>query len=184
MRLEDNQYEDIKLAVIDNFIEYGIKCVPISGFEMATKMGIKIIPYSALNSEKKQAATKVSEDGFSIETTSSSWTIYYNDECNSYGRINQTIMHEVGHYVLGHIPEETGEVEEAEAVFFAKYALAPPPLIHNMDKPVNVLNIMETFDISYQAALIAFGYYNNWLQYGSTEYTDYELKLLELFQVA
>ncbi len=182
MRLKDNQYEDIKLAVIDSFTEYDIKCVPISGFEMATKMGIKIIPYSVLNEEKKQAAMSVSSDGFSVETTTNNWTIYYNDECNNYGRINQTIMHELGHYVLGHIDE--GKEEEAEAVFFAKYALAPPPLIHNMDKPIDVENIMKTFDISYQAAVIALGYYNNWLKYGNIEYTDYELKLLELFQVA
>ena len=44
-------------------------------------------------------------------------------------------MHEVGHYALGHIKE--GDEEEAEAEFFAKYALAPPPLIHNMVEDIS-----------------------------------------------
>ena len=43
MRLEDEQYEEIKRTVIDTFSVYGIRCIPISAFEMATKMGIKVI---------------------------------------------------------------------------------------------------------------------------------------------
>ena len=53
MRLEDEQYEEIKRTVIDTFSVYGIRCIPISAFEMATKMGIKVIPYSALSEEKR-----------------------------------------------------------------------------------------------------------------------------------
>lgn len=45
MRLKDYKYEEIKCEVICEvihmFIKYDIKCLPISGFEIATKMGIK-----------------------------------------------------------------------------------------------------------------------------------------------
>ncbi len=41
MRLKDYKYEEIKCEVIHMFIKYDIKCLPISGFEIATKMGIK-----------------------------------------------------------------------------------------------------------------------------------------------
>ena len=94
MRLEDEEYEEIKRTVIDTFSLYGIRCIPISAFEMATKMGIKIIPYSALSEEKRSAAMRESKDGFSIGSSQSQeWMIFYNDACESYGRINQTIMH-------------------------------------------------------------------------------------------
>lgn len=182
MRLSDEQYEEIKQTVIDTFLEYDIRCIPINAFEMAIKMGLKIVPYSALDDEKKEAALKISSDGYSIETENNEWRIYYNDSCRNYGRVNQTVMHEIGHYALGHVGE--GEVEESEAKFFAKYALAPPPLVHNMDEEINVNNIMRKFDISYKAAQFAHRYYWTWLRYGGNDYTNYELKMLELFKVA
>lgn len=68
--------------------------------------------------------------------------------------------------------------------FFAKYALAPPPLVHNLKIKVTPEVIMEKFDISYQAAMYAYRYYRNWLMYGEIDYTDYELKMIELFKIA
>ena len=82
------------------------------------------------------------------------------------------------------IPLKEGEEEEAEAEFFAKYALAPPPLIHNMVENINPFSIMKKFDISYAAALYAYKYYKSWLQYGQTEYTGYERKMLSQFSIA
>lgn len=182
MRLDDEQYEEIKKVVTETFLEYDIKSIPISAFEMAIKMGMKLVPYSALNEKKQEAAFKISEDGYSVESSDNEWIIYYNDFCNSYGRINHTIMHEIGHYALGHINE--GEIEETEAKFFAKYALAPPPLVHNIGGIINAESIMEVFDISYQAARYAYQYYQSWLRFGGRDYTEYELKMLELFKIA
>lgn len=184
MRLEDEQYEEIKRTVIETFEEYDIKSIPISAFEMAVKMGISVVPYSSLGDKEKEAAMMYSQDGYSIESPTSEWTIYYNDSCKNYGRINHTIMHEIGHFAMGHTEAGDEGEKEAEAKFFAKYALAPPPLIHNMLEPINVETIMLTFDISYQAAKIAYDYYLNWLNYGDSDYTDYETKMLELFKVA
>lgn len=182
MRLSDERYEDIKREVLLTFIEYDIRCVPINAFEIATKMGLTVVPYSVLSEDKRNAAMRFSEDGFSAEDNRGKWTIYYNDSCKNYGRINQTIMHENAHYVLGHMVGD--EVEEAEAKFFAKYALAPPPLVHNICEVVTTECIMNVFDISFQAASIAHQYYNNWLEYGGKAYTDYEEQMLELFDVA
>lgn len=184
MRLTDEQYEEIKQTVMETFQEYDIKCIPINAFEMAIKMGISVIPYSALSDEKQEVARRISIDGYSVETSDYEWIIYYNDSCKSYGRINQTIMHEIGHFVLGHTEECDQEEAEAEAKFFAKYALAPPPLIHNLKLEITVQSIMEVFDLSYQAANNAYGYYKMWLQYGECDYTEYELKILRLFEAA
>lgn len=182
MRLSDEQYECIKQAVLDMFITYDIKCVPISAFEIAIKIGLTVIPCSALEDEKKSVALRISKDGYSVETNGGEWIIFYNDECKSYGRINQTIMHEIAHYFLEHIRE--GEEEEAEAKFFAKYALAPPPLIHRMIENVNAEAIMQTFDLSYEAACNAYKYYCKWLRFGNEDYTLYEICMIQLFEVA
>ena len=39
--------EEIKQIVVRMYEEYDISCVPINGFEIASKMDIKVIPYSA-----------------------------------------------------------------------------------------------------------------------------------------
>ncbi|MEE3393494.1 MAG: ImmA/IrrE family metallo-endopeptidase [Lachnospiraceae bacterium] len=181
MRLDNETYEDIKQAVADMFVDYDIKGVPISSFEVAIKIGLTVIPYSAMDSHKKDESMDYSKDGFSVETLCDEWIIYYNDQDKNYGRINQTIMHEVGHYILGHIEE--GEIEESEAKFFAKYALASPPLIHNLLEDVNEINIMNTFDIGYEAAMFAVGYYRKWLRYGEKDYVSYETQILEQLEV-
>ena len=77
-KLRNEEYEFIKGEVIHLFVKYKIKCIPVSGFEIAIKMGIKLIPYSELSEEKLQAAMKESKDGFYIEEAGVE-IIYYND---------------------------------------------------------------------------------------------------------
>ena len=48
VRLSNERYEEIKHIIADLFVKYGVTCVPVNGFELATKMGIKVIPYSAI----------------------------------------------------------------------------------------------------------------------------------------
>lgn len=163
MRLKDETYEYIKQVVIDNFIYYKIRGIPINPFEIAIVLGITIVPYSALSERAKELSIKTSADGYSVPGTDGSYTIYYNDKCRSYGRIRNTIMHEIAHFLLGHTQD--GPLEEAEANFFAKYALAPPPLIHNMRGEINPHTITEVFQISLSAALNAFEYYQKWLRF-------------------
>ena len=43
--------------------------------------------------------------------------IYYNDKKDA-GRIRFTILHEIGHFVLGHLQQS--DLAESEANFFAK----------------------------------------------------------------
>ena len=40
MRLSDEQYEFIKGEVVALFERYDVRCIPISGFELAYKMGV------------------------------------------------------------------------------------------------------------------------------------------------
>lgn len=182
MRLTDEQYEFIKGEVVALFERHNVRCVPISGFELAYKMGISIIPYSALTEKQRAATMRISTDGFYMEDSHSNDIIYYNDDDRiSYERANMTILHEIGHCVLDHTGES--DEDETEAGFFAKYAAAPPPLIHRI-KPKMPEEIADAFDISYEAACYAMAYYRKWLAYGGQNYTEYEVRLLRLFDAA
>lgn len=76
---------------------------------------------------------------------------------------------------------EDSELAEKEVKFFAKYALVLPVLVHKMNLK-SPEEISEVFDVSFEAACYALTYYKKWLYYGSSKYTDYEVKLLNLFQ--
>lgn len=182
MRLENEVYEYIKQEVIDLFERYNVNCIPISGFELANKMGIVLIPYSSLSKKQLKSAYEASPDGFYMEPGDGKEYIYYNDDRN-YERINMTILHELGHCVLGHNDDTPDDRAEAEANFFAKYAIAPPPLVHRI-RPTCPEKIKEIFGLSYEASCYAFNYYNKWLEYGEFDYTDYEMRMLQLFSIA
>ena len=181
MRLDDDTYEYIKREVVDLFERYDVKCIPISGYELALKMGIVLIPYSSLSKKKWSSAMEVSEDGFFLEIDNVKECIYYNDAID-YERSNMTILHEIGHIVLGHTSDMDSDVMESEAAFFAKYAAAPPPLVHRI-RPECVEDIQYLFNVSFTAACYAYDYYLKWLRkYMATgEMTGYEKRMLRLF---
>ena len=181
MRLSDETYEYIKQAVADMYTFYNIKGVPINSFEVASKIGITVIPYSDLDESSLEDALNYNEDGFSIESNDGQWIIFYNDSQKKLGRINQTIMHEIAHFILGHTDD--GPVEEAEAKFFAKYALVSPPLIHNLIEVKTIENISDSFAIGYRAASIALDNYRSWLSYGKKDYTIYEQQIMTQLEI-
>ena len=78
---------------------------------------------------------------------------------------------------------EDSELAEKEVKFFAKYALAPPVLIHKL-KLNSPESISQIFEISYEAACYAYDYYKKWLRFGESDYTDYEYQLICLFNQA
>lgn len=180
LKLTSKRLEEIKESVVKMYGRLDINCIPISAFEIATKMGIKVIPYSAYVKRIQALMLKESEDGF-VSTTGEKSCIFYNDKINNYGRINNTIMHEIGHIILQH--SQDSELAEKEVKFFAKYALAPPVLIHKL-KLNDSHSIAKTFDISLEAARYALEYYNKWLAHCGKSYKSYELKILELFKEA
>jgi Zn-dependent peptidase ImmA (M78 family) len=152
----------------------------VNGFEIAIKMGIKLVPYSTLSRKKHRKALKTSPDGFYAEENGVEY-IYYNDIGKSYERQNMTILHEIGHCVLDHTGNS--QHEEDEANFFAKYAIAPPVLVERIgaDSPED---IYKNFNISYEAATYAYDYYLSWQRRHNLigKYTEYEVKLLALYQ--
>ena len=143
-------------------------------------MKITLIAYSGLTRKKLNTAKEVSEDGFFIEINGKEF-IFYNDLNRCYERQNWTILHEIGHIVLDH----TGhcEHEEDEANFFAKYAIAPPVLVHKIGAECPE-DIYWYFDISFEAAVYAYEYYCSWkIRYEKMKrLTAYEKQLLAFYK--
>lgn len=187
MRLANNKYEIIKQMIIQLFIQHDIRSIPIDCFEICAKMDIKLKPYSRLTKEALSKAMATSKDGFCLlleepigQFSYNQWYIFYNDH-QSHERIRFTLMHEIGHIVLDHT--EHSELAESEANFFAKYALAPPPLIHKI-QPEDYMDVAKRFDLSQECAYYSMQFYTKWLHLGSPNYQNYELVLLSQFEKA
>lgn len=78
------------------------------------------------------------------------------------GRIRFSLMHELGHEILRHSGESKGN--EAQANFFASNILAPRMAIHYANCN-NAPEVSKIFDLSYEAADIAFNDYRRWYRY-------------------
>lgn len=186
MRLTGNRYDEIERAVVELFKENRISKIPIDPFDICERLGINLVAYSSLNIRGQSETMKISKDGFclllEVESAPSSeqWFIFYNDNtCRE--RIRFTIMHEIGHIVLAHT--QHSELAESEANFFAKYALAPPPLVYTT-QPEDYVDLAEQFDLSQEFAYNAMEFYNKWLRYGGRTFRPYETRLIRLFQEA
>lgn len=178
MRLSDKSYEEEKREVVCLLTNYNVTSFDALGAPLAEKMGISLIPYSTLDPERYGIAYQVSEDGFYMEHAGCE-CIYCNDQ-KPRERMKWTIMHELAHCVLGHTADMDEAEREAEADFFAKYALAPPPLVHQYKVEAGY-DISGLCGLSYEASCNAYEYYRSWLMYGNPEYQQYELSLLRLF---
>ena len=166
MYLSDSQYENIKENVVDMYEECGLTTYPIDCMEIARRLNYRLVPYSKLKGKKLVTAMNISMDGFHmlVEDKVSGmfmWVIFYNDE-------NHT---------------QESELAEAEANFFAKYSIAPPPLIHYAQCD-DYIDVAVKFDLSIQAAYYSMCYYHKWLQYGPADYEPVEIRMLELFGLA
>ena len=184
LQLPNRRYEEITKIVIEMFIQFDVRNIPIDCYEIAMKMGIILKPYSILKENGLMKALEISDDGFCLlqqeevgPFSLGQWYIFYNDS-KPPKRIRFTLMHEIAHIVLDHI--EPSDLAEAEANFFAKYALAPPPLVHKM-LPDDYLELGNSFDLSNECAMHSFNYYKKWLTYGGRYYKEKELDLIGQF---
>lgn len=184
-----SRYNEIKHEVLFMYEECEITSLPIDCFEIARKLYYHLVPYSQLSDRALRQAMQYSSDGFSSirknpYTGMYEWFIFYND-FNSLPRQRWTIFHEIGHIYLGHFEDYTmsDAQKESEANFFAKYSIAPPPLI-NMVECESATDVAAMFYVSGEASVYIFSYFQKWKYYGEPEYEPFELELLQLFNVA
>ncbi len=182
MRLLGNRYDEIEREVIHLLAKLEINKFPLDCFEICEQLGFIVVPYSKLSEKKRKLLNIASEDGchalWEIKKSVFVNVIYFNDNMPE-RRIRFTILHEIGHIILNHT--EHSDLAESEANYFAKYALAPPPLVHEL-KISDYLELAEKFNLSHECAFYSMQKYSKWLRYGSPELLDHEVTLISLFQ--
>lgn len=184
LRLADCRYEGIKKEVYSLFVDADYHMLPVDGAEIAKSMNYRLIAYSELGVKKYAASLELSPDAYCTIGTRddglNEYEIYYNDTAMP-ERINFSLLHEIGHIYLGHLDEDKKEpvFAEAEANFFAKYAIAPPPLINEL-RCQNAEALRSYFILSRECASYAYEYYTKWLNC-RPEYTDLERELIKQF---
>ncbi len=172
-------YRDIERDVVSLYKELHICTIPINPWDIARRKGYKIVPYSHVGREKVACLKRCGIEGGAsyLDKKENSRYIIYNDTYLASKSFQKfTIMHELGHIVLGH--KEDSELAERLANYFAAYALAPSPLIYKYcceDKE----DLMTIFQVSEPCANICFGRYLKWQTYGG-KLKDYEIELLDL----
>ena len=160
------------------YSDSGINAVPVNPFRIARVLGFILVPYSSLTPEGEAVCLKRSTSGFKFHLEDGKRIQYYiafNDRKCS-GHVRFTILHEIGHILLGHMQES--DLAEAEANFFAKYAIAPPSLVH-LIKPDDYIEIADAFGLSSECALNSWNYYRKWLYVPGIK--DYERQLNIIF---
>lgn len=166
---------------VNLFQHAGIRSIPVDAWSIARRMGIKLVPFSSLTEEQLSAAQSICSGGlklrFSNQHGHETRCILYDDR-NPIGRQRFSILHEIGHIALGH--KQDSMLADAEADFFAKYAIAPPMLVH-LIKPSDYIDIAQAFGLSDECAYNSMSYYNKWLNIPG--YSEYEYRLIEMFTV-
>lgn len=93
---------------IELLLKLGCHKLPVNTIEIIKKSNILLIPYSDFcksKNVKKSVLFNISYDGFSTKYNDK-YTIFYNDEIKSKGRINWTLTHELIHIYSGHLEKD------------------------------------------------------------------------------
>lgn len=151
-------YNKIVAATIEVFQECDVYSFPIDCGELLKHYGYRLFSYKELrdrNPELYRLSLEYSEDAFRAGTSK---IVAYNSD-RPHGRIRFSLMHELGHHILGH----TGlsEQNEKEANTFASHILAPRMAIH-YSRCKNANDVARLFDMSFEAADNAFIDYRRW----------------------
>ena len=151
-------YNKIVTATIDVFRKCNVHSFPIDCDDLLKHYGYRLFSYKELrdlNAELYNLSLGYSEDAF---RAGASKIVAYNPD-RPHGRIRFSLMHELGHHVLGH--NGASDQNEKEANAFASYILAPRMAIH-YSRCKNANDVARLFDMSFEAADNAFIDYRRW----------------------
>ena len=151
-------YNKIVTATIEVFRKCDIHSFPIDCGDLLKHYGYRLFSYKELRDRSPELyslSLGYSEDAF---RSGASKIVAYNPD-RSHGRIRFSLMHELGHHVLGHTG--VSDQNEKEANAFASHILAPRMAIH-YSRCKNANDVARLFDMSFEAADNAFIDYRRW----------------------
>lgn len=168
-------YRKIEMTVVNMLLKLDIRTVPIDPFLIVKKMGYILKPVSS-DVELKQHFQDYGGSGCCCRNKNGVYYIVFNDK-EIIGRQRFTVMHEIGHILLGH--KEKSDLAEQEANCFASYALAPSPLIakYGCDDYIDIAN---KFNVTPECAINIVPRYRKWMYDGGNK--DYEKELLKVLK--
>lgn len=180
MRLSDQRYEDIKMAIANFFEDYNVRKIPVDVFDLAEKMKIKVVFSSEIIKKHPKKVVKYKlftypHSYLYYDPDSQRLIIYIDDLGANKKRQRFSLAHELMHIILGHT--EQNERNESEANFGATYLLAPTSLalIKLEDKILFIPEIvMYIFDVSAPEAEIIVRYNINRVSLPDLNEKDYE----------
>lgn len=175
------------------FVENNIIEFPVNPFEIIKKFKWGLLTYEEMALQNKCTIEDICDclgtDGYSIYN-GTNYTIAYNNKIKSYGRINFTLAHEIGHIVLKHhkdfdvteviknnFTKDEYKILENEANCFARNFLAPAPLVSKLNLLGVLFNLNAFFNITFTAATTRISFLKNDLYYLTEEQiTDFNQK--------
>lgn len=168
---------DFFRIILDAYVTCDIRSFPIDCIEVIKRLKIPLFKYSELSPKKKRECYRVSNEAFKLKGK-----IYYNDAFPYIYRQHFTLMHEVGHILLGHVGDTKENDDEADD--FASHFLAPRILIHKYGYR-DAEQLHGAFGLSYKASNKALISYKEWfrnISYSITRKpTEPELRLEHIF---
>lgn len=155
--LHSTSHHTLMEKIVSIYSECNIQTFPVDCHSVILHYGFRIYTYEELKKQNRRVYELVST--YSKDSFTYTDIIAYNEK-QSKSRIPFSLMHELGHYMLGH---EGDSIEnEDEANEFASHFLAPRILIHKYGYRTSV-EIHDAFGLSYAASNRALFSYNEWL---------------------
>ncbi len=170
-----NTEEKIIDTVATIYKELDIIEVPIGCESIIISLGYKLIPYSSLSNSKQRACIRISGDAFI-----SGSSIYYND-VELHHRVRFSLMHELGHAILGH--RSGSPEEEHEADTFASWMLCPRVDLCLCER-LTTTELSDRYDISLSAAGYVLRDYPDWRRRASESPYAAEKALFEQLSIS
>lgn len=149
-------HDKINEIILEVYRTCSIRTFPIDCISILQKYGYCCIPYDRLSTKKQQACEQISHDSFLLNHT-----IYYNAAV-TYGRIRFSLMHELGHILLGH--HDSSPEDEADANTLASNLLAPRMAIHYTHSTTDT-QIASHFKVTLKAARYMYQDYLRWYKH-------------------
>lgn len=165
--------DKIKLITLEVYEKFNIQSFPIDCEAILEAYGMKVKTYSSQKPKKKERCLFYSEDAYTLKGI-----VYYNDT-KPIGRIRFSLAHEIGHIALQHEEPRTEE-QEKESDCFASYFLAPRMAIHYSGCK-NYVDVSKQFNISHEAAQIAFDDYRRWHRRAVYKMNDFDRAMYSHF---